>query len=71
MGTNTQTCIKSYIINGKWRWCQTKANSSPEPAIDPGSGCELTPFGQGDGAVLLERFSPVQIALVTEMIVNG
>jgi hypothetical protein len=58
------TCV------GVWRCCQTKANWSPKSTITLRSSDKLTPFGQGGGAVFLEGFAAVQMALIAEVIVD-
>ena len=50
--------------------CQTKANWSPKSTITLRSSDKLTPFGQGGGAVFLEGFAAVQMALKAEVIVD-
>ena len=51
--------------------CQTKTDRSRKTGIDPISGRELTPFGQGGRAVFLEFFTAVEMAFEIEVVVDG
>ncbi len=52
------------------RCCQTNANQSPKWAEAGIAGCQLTPHGQGGGAVLFEDVMAVQVAILVEMIMD-
>ena len=55
---------------GRRRCCQAKANQSPKHPKLRRSGRQLTPLGQGSGAVLLEDFAAVEMAVVVEMVMD-
>ena len=50
--------------------CQANANQSPKHPKSRRSGRQLTPLGQGSGAVLLEDFAAVEMAVVVEMVMD-
>ena len=52
-----------------WR-CQIKVIGSPKIAERPASVNELTPLGQGGGAIELEMLAAVEVAFLIEVIVN-
>ena len=52
------------------RWCQSNANQSPNIKIMRISRRQLTPFGHGRSAVLLEYFAAVEMTFEIEMIVD-
>jgi hypothetical protein len=52
------------------RSCQTNENWSPKPPEPGFSGRQLKPLGQGGGAVLLEDFAAVEMAVLVEVIVE-
>ena len=55
----------------EWRWCQTKTDRSRKTGIEPNSGRELTPCGQGLSTVFLEFFTAVEMAFEIEVVVDG
>ncbi len=52
------------------RCCQSNANQSPNIKIMRISRCQLTPFGHGRSAVLLECFAWGEMTFEIEMIVD-
>ena len=50
---------------------QTKTDRSRKTGIEPNSGRELTPCGQGLSTVFLEFFTAVEMAFEVEVVVNG
>jgi len=56
---------------GRWRCFQTNANQSQFAPTRRISGCaELTPLGEGGGAVELEVVPAVEVAFLAKMIVD-
>ena len=58
-----------YIEEAFERCCQFNANQSPKHPKGRRSGRQLTPLGQGDGAVLLEDIPAVEVAILIEAVV--
>jgi len=57
----------SYLTAGQ---CQTKTTGSAHAAVRPSSGSKLTPLGEGGGAIKLEIFAAIEVALLVEVVVN-
>ena len=51
------------------RWRQSNANQSPKSAKSRFSCRQLTPLGQGGGAVLFEAVSADEVAVLIEVVV--
>ena len=51
-------------------WALAHANGSPKPGKAENSGRQLTPLGQGGGAVLFEDGAAGEVAIETEMVVD-
>ena len=66
--TVLKTC---YVLCERERgWCQSNANQSPNIKIKRISRRQLTPFGHGRSAVLLEYFAAVETTFEIEMIAD-
>jgi hypothetical protein len=52
------------------RGCQTKTDRSRKTGIEPNSGRELTPCGQGLSTVFLEFFTAIEMAFEIEVVEN-
>jgi hypothetical protein len=50
--------------------CQYNANQSPKPPQFRLSGRQFAPFSQRGGAVLLEDFEAVEVAILIEMVMD-
>ena len=50
--------------------CQTKTIGSPKTAKRPLSGSNLTPLDEHGGAIELEVFAAIKVALLVEAVVN-
>ena len=50
--------------------CQTKTTGFTNVATRPASASKLTPLGEGGGAIELEIFAAIKVALLVEVVVN-
>lgn len=52
------------------RQCQIKKTEPTNAAVYSVSGSKLTPLGEGGGAIELEVFAAIKVALLVEVVVN-
>ena len=71
IGVRTDVTAAMVATDGRPRWCQTKTDRSRKTRVEPSSGCELAPFGQGGGSVFLEIFAAIKVAFEVKVIVDG